>query len=513
MAAAAKTYNGLPGYLATIESSGEFDYVKGLSGNTEIWINGYYNASYGGYMYDTGPYSLGNVFVWYKGSNCYSYCPWGSGEPSSNSAVILKDTTEIASKVASTAGLSWAVEYSNLTCDKNICHGHGQCSQDQTSCTCRFDGVNGYWDSNTKCKTCVAGRNGANCLDIQPLIYDNSTGSWFEFVQSSVSWQSALEAARLKTLNGTKGYLASFISEKSYEVLRGPRWPNFWVAMSDYYCEGIYLIMDGPHSNTTVYNATRKANLCYEYCPWSEGEPSATVYENFLELDSRQGLNDLDETALRSYVIQYQGVRPENYVTTESACPVMPLTNDTWVTNVQVQSHTYANFYLYPDVTPEQLFSAVLFWWTNLENTNITVQVDCDDCNDIANQLTGYINRKTNATRQDNVGYNETIYEDESYADYFLEDVPVERYYVSVFNHDSIYHQFDVKYSSVLFEGETSSDLYFPIIWILVVCLLVIILICILIIIIIILVIVIIIFLPVFICILIFIILYYIILA
>ena len=69
-AAAASTFLGQQGYLATITSQGEQDFLHGISSST-AWIGGVYNATASQWEWASGP----------ENGQALSYFYWNGGEP------------------------------------------------------------------------------------------------------------------------------------------------------------------------------------------------------------------------------------------------------------------------------------------------------------------------------------------------------------------------------------------------------------------------------------------------
>ena len=144
--------------------------------------------------------------------------------------------------------------------------------------------------------------------------YFSDTGSYYKFVNSGVTWNSARVAARSSTLNGMAGYLATVTSASEFTFIKNKAGASqVWLGGSDVSSEGVWRWIDDPGvpADESGVQFWQGAGAGYAtngmYTSWNTGEPNDSGgNEDALQIESSGNWNDLptNSTTL-PYVIEY----------------------------------------------------------------------------------------------------------------------------------------------------------------------------------------------------------------
>ena len=135
-------------------------------------------------------------------------------------------------------------------------------------------------------------------------LYSNETGHYYEYVDTSLTWEQAKAAAEASTLYGLQGYLATVTSAEENAVITEKLQADAWIGASDAESEGTWKWVTGPEAGTTLADAG--------YANWNSGEPNDSGgNEDAGEIYStNNGLwNDLPaNSGTLGYVAEYGGM-------------------------------------------------------------------------------------------------------------------------------------------------------------------------------------------------------------
>ncbi len=138
--------------------------------------------------------------------------------------------------------------------------------------------------------------------------YLESTGHFYEFINSASYWGTAKTAASGKTYYGLQGYLATVTSAEENSFIKGKISSyNIWLGGSDANTEGTWLWTSGPETGNqfstgaTAYNGN--------YVNWKSGEPNnSSGIEDYLLMNSDGTWNDGGNNTSLRYIVEYGGM-------------------------------------------------------------------------------------------------------------------------------------------------------------------------------------------------------------
>ena len=145
--------------------------------------------------------------------------------------------------------------------------------------------------------------------------YYAATGSFYQYVSSSVTWQAARAAANSSTLNGMQGYLATVTSVDEFDFIKSKTGgTEAWLGGTDSAVEGEWRWIDDPgvpadESGVMFWlgNSTGSAQNGM-YTAWNAGEPNNSGDEDALQIILNGTWNDLPDNSSffrLPYVIEY----------------------------------------------------------------------------------------------------------------------------------------------------------------------------------------------------------------
>lgn len=142
------------------------------------------------------------------------------------------------------------------------------------------------------------------------VVYNSTTGSFYKYVNSSVSWTTANTAAAAATINGVAGHLVQITNSaenSAIDTLGGGN--SVWIGLNDTATEGTFKFIGGPMNGINVWIGTSggaaQNNL---YTNWRSGKPDATAADDDY-VRQRDGGQWSDETSGKNnrYVIEWEG--------------------------------------------------------------------------------------------------------------------------------------------------------------------------------------------------------------
>ncbi len=158
----------------------------------------------------------------------------------------------------------------------------------------------------------------ASVLDVSAggdASYNPDTGSFYQYVSTSLTWTAARSAANSATLNGMQGYLATVTSADEFTFIKDKtEGSQAWLGGTDQTVEGYWRWIDDPgvpadESGVLFwlgnYTGTAQNGM---YTDWNGGEPNNSGDEDALQITSNGLWNDLPANSssfLLPYVIEY----------------------------------------------------------------------------------------------------------------------------------------------------------------------------------------------------------------
>lgn len=101
---------------------------------------------------------------------------------------------------------------------------------------------------------------------VQWTVASGGNDHWYEFVDTTVTWQAARTAALASNFMGMQGYLVTMMSageNRFASALAGGGQLLAWIGLSDEEIEGNFKWMDGPEAGQTAV-----------FTSWNGGEPN-----------------------------------------------------------------------------------------------------------------------------------------------------------------------------------------------------------------------------------------------
>lgn len=188
-------------------------------------------------------------------------------------------------------------------------------SNPQTGSTLYFSGTRS--DVNAALATLHYTRNsvGTDTLEISLVnpgeVFFSGTGHLYEYVASSLDWNSAKTAAEARTKYGASGYLATITSSNENDFVSARLLNAGWMGASDVSTEGTWKWVTGPENGTTFCIGNLSCSVqSGQYANWNTGEPNDSGGNEdcgqFLAGGSGKW-NDLpcSGTTLPGYVVEY----------------------------------------------------------------------------------------------------------------------------------------------------------------------------------------------------------------
>ncbi|MBU0801144.1 MAG: hemolysin, partial [Alphaproteobacteria bacterium] len=154
-------------------------------------------------------------------------------------------------------------------------------------------------------------RSSADVLtDYPALSYNATTNSFYQFVNSVVSWQAGQSAATATLIYGVAGHMAHSNSATENAYLDSISGANaIWLGGTDGAVNGEWRWIGGPDDGTQFWQGLAAGSpVGGAYENWNGGEPNDyNGYESRLQMNNGGGWNDQLETSTARYVIEWEG--------------------------------------------------------------------------------------------------------------------------------------------------------------------------------------------------------------
>lgn len=146
------------------------------------------------------------------------------------------------------------------------------------------------------------------------VVYNSTTGSFYKYVNSNVTWSAANTAASGTSINGVAGHLvhSTTSTENSYiDTLAGTT--DVWAGMNDSATEGTWLFIGGVLGGLQFWQGAAAGSAQNGfYTNWATNQPNnqgGGAGSDFLTIENGGQWDDVAGTgrAKQSYVIEWEG--------------------------------------------------------------------------------------------------------------------------------------------------------------------------------------------------------------
>lgn len=111
------------------------------------------------------------------------------------------------------------------------------------------------------------------------VLFNPSTGHYYEFVSGSYTWSEAKAAAETRSYQGLVGYLATITSQAENDFIASNfdiiHWGG-WIGASDAETEQVWKWVTGPEAGTVFWDN----GTVFGYHNFSPGEPNNSIHSN-----------------------------------------------------------------------------------------------------------------------------------------------------------------------------------------------------------------------------------------
>jgi hypothetical protein len=330
-AAAARTYNGLSGYLATITTAAETNFVKGrMTGN--YWFGAADNVTEGSWMWKSGP-EAGTTFYAAGATLPGQYSNWSLNEPNDFKNIYRPVGEDYAhfygesglwndlDECGTSGGIGgYLVEYGGLEACTPVLYATGTVTINVAPAPPTLKANNDQFAATSgQPLTITTAQLTSNDTDPQnrslviastgmptdgslvnnngtytytpnsyfsgtatftyvlqlagPVLASPATGHYYEFVAApGICWTAAQAAASARTYNGMTGYLATVTSAAETDFLKGRSSNSYWFGAADNLTEGEWRWKSGPEAGQQFWQGAANGTAL-RYSNWSPGEP------------------------------------------------------------------------------------------------------------------------------------------------------------------------------------------------------------------------------------------------
>jgi Ca2+-binding RTX toxin-like protein len=140
------------------------------------------------------------------------------------------------------------------------------------------------------------------------VVHNATTGSFYLYVNSAVTWQAAQNAAVAYQIFGVAGHLAhsNNLTENQYlDSISGAN--NIWLGGSDGEVNGVWRWVGGPDDGLQFWQGAVGGTSVGQYTNWNPGEPNDyNGYEARLEMYNGGVWNDQLEGSTSRYIIEWE---------------------------------------------------------------------------------------------------------------------------------------------------------------------------------------------------------------
>lgn len=140
------------------------------------------------------------------------------------------------------------------------------------------------------------------------LTYNSTTGSFYQFVNTTVTWTAANTAAAAAVVGGIAGHLIHINNAAENTVADGFSGNSIWIGVNDATTEGTFQFVGGLMNGIVVRSGGTAQNNLYQN--WAGGNPGGSSADDDY-IRQRNGGNWLDGTSTNTYryVIEWEGSR------------------------------------------------------------------------------------------------------------------------------------------------------------------------------------------------------------
>ncbi len=149
------------------------------------------------------------------------------------------------------------------------------------------------------------------------VTYNATTGSFYKYVNFTMSWTSANSFAA-ETINGVAGHLVQInnaAENTAIDTLGGAN--PVWIGVNDAGTEGTFLMMGGPMNGIIMRSGGAAQNGIY--ANWAAGQPDAgSAGQDYIAQANGGQWSDEADSSFRRYVIEWEGsqlLNPTNTTT------------------------------------------------------------------------------------------------------------------------------------------------------------------------------------------------------
>ena len=161
----------------------------------------------------------------------------------------------------------------------------------------------------------------------------SGNGHYYEFINASVNWNTAVSNASASTYFGLKGYLVTVTSQGESEFVKTKlNGAQGWLGASDATNEGDWKWVTGPENGTLFWKGDSYGSAQNgEYANWNGSEPNNLDNEDYGQFVTTGSWNDLDGTSELGYVVEYGGMSNDPEVQISDNVTVDVITNPTGI--------------------------------------------------------------------------------------------------------------------------------------------------------------------------------------